>query len=91
MFRKRGPRSSRPADPIAYDNVEPVIHVPSSQEPLQYVSTGAPAPKNPKRPTGQAFMADKYKITELIYTGNRNEVSAKLKFEGNILCSEFRG
>ena len=34
-------------------------------------------------------MADEYKITELIPTNNRNEISARLTFSGAVVCSEF--
>lgn len=42
-FKIRGPRSSRPADPIAYGNSQPVIHLPSSQGVIRYVRPDAPA------------------------------------------------
>src|SRR5271167_3370049 len=48
-FLNRGPRSSRPAEPIVYGNGEPVIHLPSSQGLIRYVRTDAPAQYNQPR------------------------------------------
>jgi predicted nucleic acid-binding Zn-ribbon protein len=45
----RGPRSSRHADPIAYGNGQPVIHVPSSNGVIRYVRPDPPAKYNQSR------------------------------------------